>query len=320
MLVTLNNRINVDGARAICGNQLHIHETLVSRFAISIYIQVRGKKGIALFVVLEVTQDALKLTTKCSLIGSSICTQILRRHTANRHPVKLSLNSNSFISLNLVEVSVRNISVAKNGATRGIIVEARCAIIQGFFDRDHCRAFAPHSLLVHTKNFTSVLVNLESLYSPRCADSNLLYTDTTIFVFRVFLRGAGITSTDLVDNLEPRKPIGQVGQGFRDMVVKAVVHVLNDRFEEVCFSFSNFTVISRDNINFDITKGLFHSIHDGADNRIVVTHLTILLDCLLTFEFLKKLVSTNVTRVGVLTIYTKFDLGCGFREFLHFTT
>ena len=82
----------------------------------------------------------------------------------------------------------------------------------------------------------------------------------------------------------------------------------------------NGTIISGFDFDLDITEGLFYSIHDRANNSIVISHLTVLLNCLLATKFLKKLIGADVTRVGILTRDTKFNLSRCFTEFVHLAT
>ena len=222
--------------------------------------------------------------------------------------------------MNLIEICVANISIAKHRSTRWIIVQACGTIIDRLLCGDHSNTLAPSSFLVHTKDFASLLVYFKTLHSPRCADSNLLDANTTIFKLGVLLRRAEVTFTALIDNFKPRETISQVGQGFRDVIIKGVVHVIKDRLQKLSFLLGKFTVIGRFNFDLDITESLFYSVHDRANNSIVISHLTVLLNCLLATKFLKKLIGADVTRVGILTRDTKFDLSRCFTEFVHLAT
>src|SRR6056297_1961270 len=210
MLVATNNRINVDVTVTLRRHKLYINHTSVCWLTFFTGVSISRNNDVTLLVELNITQDALEFIYEASLCGSSISRKILSRNTGYRDTSKLTLNCNSFNGLKVVQVLIRGVSVTDNRSAGRITVNAGSAVVKALTARDIVLLVAVGTLLIHTKNLTSLLIYLKARDCPRRTRSNLTDTNTTIRELRAFLRVLGVhTFTALVDYLKPSKPVTQ---------------------------------------------------------------------------------------------------------------
>jgi hypothetical protein len=75
---------------------------------------------------------------------------------------------------------------------------------------------------------------------------------------------------------------------------------MQDTLDELFLDLGSRCVVSSFNVKVNITKDLLNGVHDCTHRRIIITHLTILTDSLLTTKFREELVSTDLTIVSVI--------------------
>jgi hypothetical protein len=97
------------------------------------------------------------------------------------------------------------------------------------------------------------------------------------------------------------KPYDRKDKGLCYVVIKCVVHVMQDFFYEVSLTFSCISLVSWLYMQVNITKDLLNGIHDSTNGTIVVPHLSIFTYCFLATKLWEKLVCTDLSVTSILT-------------------